>query len=159
MLLIKRIAGVTGGSAHFSHLFREACVRKAQEQLGRPADDLTIQNIELEFDRRKLNGSIDETSDQIFEVREVRTALSIILQFEARELYDMWSIAHRAPLQLFGKMVKKLARMKSPGACVVVSGGSSRHQFLKAALKKICAENKISEESLVWIDAIEAANP
>lgn len=152
-------AGVTGGSAHFSHLFREACVRKTEQQLGRPADDLTLQNIETEFNRRKLNGTINETAGQTFEVREARTGLLIVLSFEATELYEMWRIAHAGPLELFGKMVNRLASMNSPGACVVVSGGSSRHQFLRSALGYRCVQTQIAEDNVVWIDAIEAANP
>lgn len=82
----------------------------------------------------------------------------ITLAFDAHELYGMWLVAHNGPLGLFGKMIEALAEMKSPGACVVVSGGSFRHEFLKSRLKAICDSGHISDSHVVWTDQIEAAN-
>lgn len=83
----------------------------------------------------------------------------IRLDFDATELYFMWSTAHAGPLDLFGKMVKRLTKMKSPGSSVVVSGGSARHEFLKSALKQVCATSNVPESNLTWTDDIEAVNP
>lgn len=118
-----------------------------------------MQNIEIEFDRRKLNRSINETAGQTFELREARTGLLITLSFEAKEIYDMWRIAHARPLELFEDMVQKLAAMNSPGACVVVCGGSSRHSFMKSAIRKACAQSGMAEDSEIWIDKIAASDP
>lgn len=159
VFLTWRTLGVTGGSAHFSHLFREACVKKTEQQLGRSVDDATLQAIEIDFDRRKIDGSINDISSQTFELREASTGMLIRLEFNAIELYSLWSTAHAGPLELFGTMAKKLAKLDSPGSFIVISGGSARHEFLKSALRQVCATNGIYEADLAWTDDIEAANP
>lgn len=150
--------GVTGGSAHFYHLFREACIRKTELLLGRPAENATVQRIEVEFDRRKLDGTINDTLKQVFELREAESGVLIALSFEAEELYEMWHLAHAGPLALFEKMVEELAGKNSPGSCIVVSGGSSRHTFLKTEILGICEKNSISGKDVVWTDSIELTN-
>lgn len=149
------LLGHAGGSAHFSHLFREACIRKLSEIRRCGIDSAILQELEQEFDRRKLRGDYDDKTQAMhyFKVHCDDNQANNVLAFTREEIDSMMREAHAAVLLLFERGVVKVMRNYKPGTCVNISGGSPRNRQIRSSIIASCIAHGLAERDIIWTDA------